>query len=257
VPKDGKSQNVMNSVDRALSLLQFFSVEQPEIGLSDLSRASGYDKTTTLRCLNALERNGFVEQHPDSKRYRLGIATLHLSRVREQSFPLQTLIQPVLDRIAAEVGETAHASLITHDQLVTVAVAEPARGARVFVDPSIPLPFHATASGIVVLAHMTPEARADLRLSSGFALFTAATPTSEDAVQAKIATAHAEGIARAESTFEDDVIGTAVPIFGWRGKVIGAVALAAVASRYDADLGQRIDDTLRACSTEISNQLGR
>ena len=61
----------MGTVDKALSLLRHFSVQHPEIGLSELSRLAGYDKTTILRCMNALERNGFVEQNSDSKNIAL------------------------------------------------------------------------------------------------------------------------------------------------------------------------------------------
>ena len=83
---DTTRRTTMNSVDRALGLLRHFSVQTPEYGLSALARVSGNDKTTTLRCLTALERNGIVEQHPETKKYRIGFAPLHLSRIREKSF---------------------------------------------------------------------------------------------------------------------------------------------------------------------------
>src|SRR6056297_3743457 len=76
----GGAKPVMSSVDRALSLLGRFTLESPMWGLSELARAAAMDKTTTLRCLNALERNGFVEQHPETRKYRLGFAPLHLAR---------------------------------------------------------------------------------------------------------------------------------------------------------------------------------
>ncbi|RUW90138.1 IclR family transcriptional regulator, partial [Mesorhizobium sp. M8A.F.Ca.ET.059.01.1.1] len=39
----------MKSVDRALYLLSYFTVQEPEWGLSDLARKSKVDKATTLR----------------------------------------------------------------------------------------------------------------------------------------------------------------------------------------------------------------
>ncbi|WP_323034786.1 IclR family transcriptional regulator [Pararhodobacter sp.] len=246
----------MNSVDRALGLLRFFSIQTPEYGLSALARASGNDKTTTLRCLTALERNGLVEQHPETKKYRIGIAPLHLSRIREKSYPVQALLQPILERIALDVGETAHASLLTHRDLVTVSAAEPNRATRVFVDPSLPLPFHATASGLAMLAFLTPEARADLNLPETLEAFTDGTPRSWAELAEVLATIRITGISRVFNTYEDDVVGTAVPFFGWSGKVIGVIAVAAVASRFDDVLAARIEAALRQASVELTQQIG-
>lgn len=247
---------MMTSVDRALSLLRHFSVDTPEIGLSALARMSGFDKTTTLRCLNALEKNGFLEQHPESRKYRLGIAPLQLARIREESFPIQSLIQPIVQRIAEAVNETAHATLISHRQLVTVTIAEPARATRVFVDPSESLPFHATASGVAILGAMSPTALKDFDLPSDFKAFTTNTPTDFPAVEIAIQAARSEGLGRAKSTFEDDVVGTAIPLLGLNGEPIGALAVAAVASRYDAALGAQIDAALHAAATELRTQMG-
>lgn len=257
MPKTAPRGTVMTSVDRALSLLGHFSTDRPEIGLSALARAAGFDKTTTLRCLNALERNGFVEQHPETRKYRLGVAPLHLARVRERSFPVQTLLQPVLDRIAETVQETAHASILTHRQLVTVAVSEPNRATRVNVDPSEPLPFHATASGLAVLAALPAGEREALLAETDLKAFTADTPLALDTVRAEVARAEADGICRSRGTYEDDVVGTAVPIYGWSGAPVGAVAIAAVASRYDMDLAGRIDAAVRRAGEEISQFMGQ
>jgi len=246
----------MNSVDRALGLLRHFSVQTPEYGLSALARVSGNDKTTTLRCLTALERNGIVEQHPETKKYRIGFAPLHLSRIREKSFPVQALLQPILNQIAADVGETAHASFVTHRELVTVAVAEPNRATRVFVDPSGPLPFHATASGMTMLAFMSPAERDDLKLPQELEEFTQGTPKRLEELEAQLVEIRKAGICSVRGTFEDDVVGTAVPFFGWSGKVIGVIAVAAVASRFDDAVFARINTTLRNAGNELSRQIG-
>jgi len=246
----------MSSVDKALRLLQHFSVKTPEFGLSALARAAGYDKTTTLRCLTALERNGIVEQHAETKKYRIGFAPLHLSRIREASFPVHAVLSPVLNQLAAELGETTHASVFTHRELVTVAVADPSKATRVFLDPSEPLPFHATASGLAFLAFMTPEARDELQLPDDLPEYTSGTLRRRDELEDQLAEIRLTGIGRAQGTFEDDVVGTATPFFSWAGKVMGAIAVAAVASRYNDALAARIDAALRDASAEITRKMG-
>lgn len=153
----------LQTVDKALNLLNHFSAETPEFGLSELARTAGMDKATTLRILNSFAAHGFVEQDIATKKFRLGPAVLRIARIRKSTAPLTTVIQPILNRLAAETGETAHASLPDGNELATMAIAVPSRSTRVFVDPAQRLPFHATASGIIFLACVEPEERSSLR----------------------------------------------------------------------------------------------
>lgn len=246
---------MMKSVDRALYLLWFFTVQQPEWGLSELARRAKLDKATTLRILVALIRNRFVEQHPVTKKYRLGIAVLRLARVREESFPLIELIRPVLDKICEEMEETAHASLATEEAMITVAVTEPKRSTRVWVNPSQLLPFHATASGLAYIAFTYPEKREALLDSGELVRFTDTTVSHSDLRQ-HIETVHERGYAFALGSFEAESSGVASPIFSSDGFAFGAVAIAGVASRMDAKQQRKAARLVVNASIEISRAIG-
>lgn len=246
----------MKSVDRALGLLRHFSVQTPEIGLSELARLADQDKTTTLRCLTALERNGFVEQDDTTRKYRLGLAPVNLARMREQSFPMQAIIKPYLDDLAESTGETTHATLLTGTQLLTALVSEPDRALRVHIDPTLALPVHATASGIIIAAFAPENVRNALLDATDFAAFTDVTVISRTQVQEHIADARALGIAHAFLTYEADVIGTAAPIFGPATTPIGAIAVAAVSTRHDDAAAKVIEANLQQTARDITHALG-
>ena len=250
------SKPVMSTVDKALSLLRHFSLQHPERGLSELARLAGYDKTTVLRCMTALERNGFVEQDAQSKQYRLGLAPINLARIRERSFPLLAILQPYVDALRDSTQETAHATVLSSGRLLTALVNEPDRATRVFMDPSADLPLHATASGMVIAAHLPAAERAALAASTSFERFTDTTPSTPQALEELFATTRAQGFARAEQFYEDDVIGTAVAFFGPNGRPAGAIAVAAVASRFDADLAHKIEHELVATGHKLTLELG-
>lgn len=246
----------MRTVEKALKILDLFSIHQPEAGLSEIARQAHLDKATTLRMLSALVRQGFVEQHPESKKYRLGKAVLKLARVRETSFPVVALLQPVLKKLATLTGETAHASLATATALMTVGVAEPQRATRVFVDPSQPLPFHATASGICYLA-FAPEGVAEEILESwSLKAYTETTRTTANGLRAEIETARQQGFAVAEGSFESDVIGCAAPMFDWSGHASGAIAVATVAARATAEHRAAIASSVLRAAVEVTRATG-
>ena len=168
----------MQTVDKAMTLLAFFSPAEPEIGLSELARLASFDKAATRRFLVALAKHGFIEQNGENRKYRLGSAFLRFARIREASLPFTSIVQPVLEKLAAETGETAHASLLAGDSLSTIGIAVPQRATRVYIDPSQPLPLHATASGLACLAFGDPQWTAAMLGKGKLPRHTARTTTS-------------------------------------------------------------------------------
>ena len=248
--------SMMKSVDRALYLLSFFTVQEPEWGLSDLARKARIDKATTLRILVALMRNGLVEQHSESKKYRLGIAVLRLARVREASFPLLSFINPVLDRLAEEMEETAHATLAGETAMITIAVTEPKRSTRVWVNPSQLLPFHAAASGMAYVAFAVPEVRDAILASEDLTRYTDTTVASASQLRTEIQRIQDRGFALAPGTFEAESSGVAAPIFSQDGFAFGAVAIAGVASRMTEEQQMKAAKLVIGASIEISRAIG-
>ncbi len=246
----------MRTVDKALNLLEHFTVAQPQHGLSELSRTADIDKATTLRMLSALARHGLVEQHPETKKYSLGKTLLKLARVREASFPVASVVQPVLDRLARETGETAHGSLASGPSLLTIGVAEPQRTTRVHVDPSEALPYHATASGIATLAFAAPEMVDNILKVQDFSVHTPDTITSAKALSAQLAETRARGYATAIGSFEADVIGVAAPIFDWSGHANGAIAVASIAARLTPELRLVATRAVIEAAIEVTRAMG-
>lgn len=249
-------KSTLTTVDKALSLLQHFTVQHPQIGLSELARLSGYDKTTTLRCLGALTQHGFVEQDSQSKRYRLGLAPINLARIRERSFPLLSVLQPHVEKLRDLTQETAHATMLSSGRLITALISEPERAARVNIDPASDLPLHATATGLAIAAHLPRSERDVLVAAGGFERYTASTPVSPDDLDELFDQTRQNGFARANQSYEDDVYGTAVPFFGPTGRPAGAVAVAAVASRFDATLARTIETALINTGQALTTAFG-
>lgn len=222
---------VMSStVAKALSLLDFFSEAEPEIGLSELARRSGVDKATVHRMLVVMCDKGLVEQRGSARLYRLGAGVLRLARVRETAFPVTSVYQHSLDKISAEIGETAHASLLSGRALATIGVSESNRGSRVSLVAGEVLPMHSTASGVVILAFSKPD-MVERVLSEPLTGKTSRTLTDPNVLRARLQEVQLTGFAEADQTNEDDVYGIAVPIFDIEGVPVGSLAVATPAHR--------------------------
>lgn len=254
IPK--KMPNTMKTVDKAFALLNYFTTSTPEFGLSELARKADLDKATTLRILSSLMKHGFIEQMDETKKYRLGASVLRFAKIREATFPIATTVQPVVDWLAEQIQETAHASLASEDALTTIAIAEPPRSTRVFVDLSQPLPFHATASGLAYLAFARPEVLEAVMEAAAFARHTDRTPSSAEMMRETIAQVRERGYAVGRRSFETEVTGVAAPIFNTAGYAIGAIAVAAVASRTSEDDEAEIARHVVRAAIDVARSLG-
>lgn len=250
--KPGKS---MKTIDKAMALLGLFTTESPEFRLADIARTAGMDKVTALRVLNSLVVGGLLEQHPETRRYRLGTAILRLARIRETAFPMISVLQPILDTLAETTGESAHAALASDAGLTTVASSEPNRATRVWIDPAQVLPFHATASGIAYLAFL-PQVESDALLQRLPARrYTEETATAA-ALRDRMAEARRQGYARSFGGLEIDVASFAAPVFDWHGKVVTTVAIACVRSRVTDSTEPHLVSAVLAAAAAATRAFG-
>ncbi|TGQ74407.1 MAG: IclR family transcriptional regulator [Mesorhizobium sp.] len=244
----------MGTVGKAISLLELFTVDQSELGLSDLARRSGFDKATTRRLLVALTARGFIEQDATTRHYRLGAGLSRLARIREARFPFLQTAVPLVRDLATTTAETVHLSEFGIDRLVTIHVEHPARANRVNVDIGQLLPMHSTASGIAYLAFARDET-VKACLAGPLDVFTAHTLTEPDAISRSMSEARERGYSISDQGLEEGVISVAAAILAADGFALGTIAVAAPKSRTTAaDIAQR-GLAVVAAAREISMRL--
>ena len=246
----------MGTVSKALELLNVFSRSRPLIGLSDLARLTAQNKATCYRLMSELQAHGLVEQVGTGREYRLGPALLRLAALREAEVPTRDAALPVLQALARSTGETAHVSGLVAGELRMIAFAySSAHAMKVMMEDADHLPFHATSSGLAVLAFMAPNARHAI-LSQPLDPRTDRTMTDPAALRDRLKTVRAAGIADSQGGFEVDVNSLAVPLFDALGQCSGALAVAAPAQRMTADHAAGIRRALIGAGREMTKVWG-
>lgn len=244
----------LSTVGKAISLLELFSVDEPELGLSDLARRSGFDKATTRRLLVALAGHGFVEQDIGTRHYRLGAGLSRLARIREARFPFLQTAVPLVRDLAASTAETVHLSEFGVDRLVTVHVEHPAWANRVNIDIGQLLPLHSTASGIAYLAFARDET-VKACLTGSLDAFTAHTLIEPAAISRCMSEARERGYSICDQGYEEGVISVAAAIRAADGFALGTIAVAAPKARTTAAAITERGLAVREAAREISMRL--
>jgi DNA-binding IclR family transcriptional regulator len=146
-------------VKRALKVLECFDLERPRLSLHDISLRIGLPKSTTFRVLSTLVAEGYLVQ-PDRQEYALSHKLMRLAGVAQHTLGLRDIAHPVLQRLAAETGETAEISVLDGDGRICLDVVESSSSLKSIVSIGTRLPLLFGATGKAFLAHLDAGALA-------------------------------------------------------------------------------------------------
>ncbi len=144
------SSGGVQSLERAFDLLERMADAGGEVGLSELSTASGLPLPTIHRLMRTLVACGYVRQQPN-RRYSLGPRLIRLGE--SASRLLGTWARPYLARLVEETGETANMALLDGDEIVYVAQVPSKHSMRMFTEVGRRVLPHSTGVGKALLAH--------------------------------------------------------------------------------------------------------
>ena len=115
--------------------------------------------------------------------------------------------------------------------------------------------YHATSSGLAILAYADPDFVEQV-LAQPLKAHTSMTLVDPDEVRAKLAAIRETGLSDTLGSFELEVHSHAVPIFGADRRAIGALAVAAPASRMSPEQQETIRAALRRAGAALTHRIG-
>lgn len=243
-------RDIMGGLAKGLAVIETFGTTNPRQSISDVAAASGLDRATARRCLLTLAHHGYADW--DGKFFTLTPRVLRLGTACLASMPLPAIVQPALDALSDQIGESSSVSILEGDEIVYIARAAQRKVMSISLMPGSRLPAYCTSMGRIMLASL-PESEARARL--GTARFPARTPhtlTDPEAVMAELARIRAQGFAVNDQEVELGLRSVAVPLTNARGKVIAALNLgfAARAEPVDKVTAQLVPQ-LQAVATHL------
>ena len=236
------------AISRALGLLRAFTDETPAWSLTRLAEATGLNKTTTLRLLRALERDGFVAREDGAERYRLGPEAIAIGARAARANPLRQAARAELEMLARETGETATLEvLVGGDVLIVDEVA----GRRLMTAGEIGVlyPAHATGTGKVLLA------AARVPPPEHLAALTPNTITDPARLRLELDAAEAAGYAWNREELERDFAAVGAPVRDGSGLVTAAIGLGGPVTRMLEREAIHVAAVVRA-ARRVSRRIG-
>lgn len=244
-------------VGRALDLLTWLAEHGTggPIGVREIAREMGTSPSTVHRLLQAFEQRSLVRRD-GSGGYLGGLELVRLGRLASR-FSVQAAVRPVLERLAATVGETSMLALFDRGrgEVMCVDCVQTSHPLRYIVELNTWRPLHAGAVGLAVLAFLEPAERAERLEHSDLGRITPHTLTTVADIEEFCARTRELGYALSHGHRTDGAVGMAAPIRDADGQVVGDVCLTVPDSRFREADEQRYATALVAASTETSGLL--
>jgi DNA-binding IclR family transcriptional regulator len=255
--KKAKSDYLIQSVSRALDILEAFAVGQESLGVTELSRKLKLHKNNVFRLLATLETRGYVEQDRETGNYRLGIKTFEVASVFLHHLGLVEQARGALEQLASETTEAAYLAVLDGPWVICVDAVETTHPVRVVSWLGQRRPAHATALGKAQLAFRPQDELEQLWKQHDLVSVTPRTIADAGRLGDELAR-----IAAQEAAFEDEeaaagVRGVAVPVRDYQKRVVAAVGVIGPASRLTLErLQGEIVGRVKAAAHTVGKRLG-
>ncbi|MEV5499670.1 IclR family transcriptional regulator C-terminal domain-containing protein [Nonomuraea fuscirosea] len=244
----------VQSLARGLAVIRAFSATEPELTLSQVARATGLSRAAARRFLLTLSDLGYVRS--DGRLFALTPRVLELGYAYLSSLSLPEVADPHLERLAAEVGESASVAVLDGADVVYVARVATARIMRVTINIGTRFPAYCTSMGRVLLAALPPEAletylgRAELRRLTSHTIVLPA------ALRAELDEVRGRGWAMVDQELEEGLRSIAAPIRDRAGRTVAAVNVSTHATRTSLQAARRdLLPPLLATASKIETDL--
>ena len=250
-----KTNYIIQSVSHALDVLEQFTGEPDELGVTELSKRLKLHKNNVFRLLATLEARGYIEQNKATENYRLGIRCLRLG----QRFVMQTGLlrqaRPVMHQVARACHETSFITVMRNGCAIALDAVEAEQPVRMVSRIGDPLPLHCTAVGKMHLAFADDELRASL--PEALQKFTDKTLVDRQALGQQLKKIAESGFAVDLGEHIEDVRSVAVPIRDYTRAVVGSLAVSGPAYRLSQErIEKEIVPLMLKAGRELSTRLG-
>lgn len=157
IADDAPGARRARGLDRAFEILDFLRVRREPTKPNEIAAQIGAPRSSVYELVNLLLRNGIIEYAGDDGRIYLGRKLYFLGAAYEEHFDFMRECDRALDRLASETRETAQFCMLDGNKYAVVRMKEGARPFRISADVGRPVPIPWTASGRLLVGHMTDE----------------------------------------------------------------------------------------------------
>jgi IclR family acetate operon transcriptional repressor len=150
----GERQGGVQSIMRALAILDELAGNDDGLSLTALSRSVGLPPSSAHRLLTTLQRNRFVRFEQSSMTWRVGVQAFIVGAAFARSREITAIAMPFMRQLMEKSGETVNLYVPSSGQAVCIAQVQSRQMISVISRPGGALPLGRSAAGKAMLASL-------------------------------------------------------------------------------------------------------
>lgn len=250
-----RSRQPLQTVIKALATLRLFTIEREWLGVREVARLLDLNTATVHNLLRTLADTGLVEQHAETKKYRLGLGIVRLAGTKLAQLDVVTAASGPMKDLLDKTRETISLAVLYGDELLYVAKMESPQQVRVASRIGGSAPLHASAHGQSILAFLD-DASVNRILKQPLRSYTSNTLTAMPKLRAEFERIRARDYAVDCGSYISDVHAVAAPVRDASGHVIASLAIVAPASRIPVGKAKTFALLAKEAAGHVSSALG-
>ena len=224
----------IEGIAKGMAVLESFDTERQRLNATLAAERAGLTRAAARRHLLTLAHLGYLET--DGSHFWMAPKVLRFSGSYLASSRLPRALQPTLNRLAAQTGESFSAVVLDGEEVVIVArsgsYGAPTRVLAYGLHLGARLPAHATSTGHVLLAALNAAQLTQWLKGRSLPRLTPHTVTQARALRARLAAVRKADYGFASEEHELGVEAIAVPLRDMQGHTVAALNLVLSGSRH-------------------------
>lgn len=250
----------VNVLERAVAILQVFTLDRFSLTLAEISRATGLHRSTVLRLLSSLSHAGLVLRDEETGQYSLGYEMIAMAEVARAGTGVSEWARPVMRAMREELNETVVLSVRSGDYRVDVDQVIGNQAIRRVVALGEHKPLTIGAPSLAILSGLSDDEVLGIVERLTDVTLSRMPDFDRPGLPAKLAALRENGFHEHMSHYGPDgkpgSAGIAAPVLGRRGEVVAAIGVSVPIGRFGIRDRERIIEIVRRGAAETSARLG-
>jgi IclR family transcriptional regulator, KDG regulon repressor len=253
--RDRSKAQTLKSLDLALRVLESFSDERRERGVTEIARDFGVSKATVYRLLVTLERHRYVVQNPVTGRYRLGPRLGLIVQSAGPRLNLAAEAQPYMEQLRERTKEVVHLDVLDGNEVVIIGRLDGLQPVQVMSRVGDRGPAHCISTGKAILAYADPQAF-ELVTDAGLTRYTDRTHTTASSLSRELAQVREAGFAVNWGEWTAEARGISAPVLDSTLRVVAALGICGPSTRLTEEFVYAFAPAVVDAAARLSVHLG-
>ena len=247
---------MIQSVDRALQILDLLKIHSRGLGVTEIANQLNVAKSTAHRLLMSLEGYDYVQKVGKDSSYRLGLKFLEMNQAVVENLNVVEIARPFLEKLSSDTGEIVHLVMLDEHEIVYIDKVDNASTIRIYSQIGKRGPLYCTGVGKAILSHFDQGKMAEYFEQNSLKKFTEHTLTDAEYLQNELKTIRTASFAYDNEEHEVGIKCVAAPILDHRHQVDYAISVTGPIARMFHEKLDEIIPRLKETAQQISRQLG-